>query len=388
VRILYHHRTRAGDAQGIHIHEIVRAFRELGHEVRVAALAGEGGAAGPQEGPVSRALRAVPSWVYEALSLGYNMYGYRRLVREGRDFRPDLLYERYALNTFCGVWAARRLGVPMILEVNAPLAQEQEQLGRLAFRRFARFSERWICSRSTRTIVVTGVMRELLAEKGVPRRHMTVMPNGIDPERFHPDVSGSEVRRRHGLEGTVVVGFVGWFRKWHGLEMLLDVFARTDLASRRVRLLLVGDGPARPDLDRIVAERGLGGAVAFTGPVPHGDIPAHVAAMDVALQPSAPAYACPMKIIEYLAMGKCVVAPDQPNIRELVDDGESALLFRPEDAGALARALETSAGDVALRSRIGSRGLAVVRERGYLWQNNARRALDMALTVSPSRRSS
>jgi len=380
VRILYHHRTRAGDAQGIHIHEIVRAFRELGHDVEVAALADErndqpGGK--KQRRPADR-FRAAPAWAYELMSLAYNLYGYRMLRRATKARRPDLLYERYSLNTFCGVWAARRLGVPLILEVNAPLAYEQDALGKLAFRRLARFSERWICSNSTRTIVVTGVMRDLLVEEGVPRERIVVVTNGVDPAKFHPGVQGRQVVARHGLEGKLVLGFVGWFRPWHGLEMLLQAFHDARLADLGARLLLVGDGPARPDLDRFIARNGLGDDIVFTGPVPHEDIPAHIAAMDVAVQPSAPEYACPMKIIEYMAMAKCVVAPDQPNIREIVEDGKNGLLFEAGNAAELKSTLLRALRESEVRQSMGRNAFETVISRRFLWKDNAERALTLA----------
>ncbi len=380
MRILYHHRTRASDAQGIHIQEIVQAFRTLGHEVEVAALAGEGSPGGrPAADPRgSQRSGRLPAWLYEVLSLGYNLYGYLLLRRKAKAFRPDLLYERYSLNTFCGVWAARRLGIPMILEVNAPLAYEQEQLGRLAFRRLARASERWICNNSTRTIVISEVLRTRLAAAGVPRERMAVVVNGVDPRRFHRDVSGQEIRRRHDLEGKLVVGFVGWFRKWHGLERLLGAFRDARLADADARLLLVGDGPARPDLDRFVAENGLGSAVIFAGPVGHAEIPRYVAAMDVAVQPSAPEYACPMKIVEYMAMGKCVVAPDQANIREIVGDGLGGLLFAPEDTAALAKVLVRILDDPATRDALGRKAYETVVSRRFFWTANAERALALA----------
>jgi glycosyltransferase involved in cell wall biosynthesis len=380
VRILYHHRTRAGDAQGIHIHEIVRAFRELGHDVEVAALADErndqpGGK--KQRRPADR-FRAAPAWAYELMSLAYNLYGYRMLRRATKARRPDLLYERYSLNTFCGVWAARRLGVPLILEVNAPLAYEQDALGKLAFRRLARFSERWICSNSTRTIVVTGVMKDLLVEEGVPRERIVVVTNGVDPAKFHPGVQGRQVVARHALEGKLVLGFVGWFRPWHGLEMLLQAFHDARLADLGARLLLVGDGPARPDLDRFIARNGLGDDIVFTGPVPHEDIPTHIAAMDVAVQPSAPEYACPMKIIEYMAMAKCVVAPDQPNIREIVEDGKNGLLFEAGNAAELKRTLLRALRESEVRQSMGRNAFETVISRRFLWKDNAERALTLA----------
>jgi glycosyltransferase involved in cell wall biosynthesis len=170
--------------------------------------------------------------------------------------------------------------------------------------------------------------------------------------------------------------------------MLLEGFNGGRFAEMGTRLLLVGDGPARPALERLIAQHDLTRAVVLTGPVAHEEIPAHIAAMDVAVQPRAPDYACPMKIIEYMAMAKCIVAPDQANIREIVTDGENGLLFAPGDASALRRALLRVTGDPAQRVALGQKALETISSRGLLWTKNAERALELARTsaIRPSHR--
>ncbi len=390
MRILYHHRTRAEDAQGVHIRAMVNAFRQLGHEVEVVALvpatASAGGPAAKQR--LSLATRSLPDWLYELMSLSYNLYGYRRLARAIRARRPDVIYERYALNTVCGVWASRRFGIPHLLEVNAPLFLEQDRLGKLVFKRLARASERWVCAKSTRTIVVSEVMRELLAREGVSREHMVVMPNGIDPERFNPRVSGAAIRHRYGLGNRAVVGFVGWFRPWHGLDMLVEAMHHAGLFDQGVRLLLVGDGPAYAELHRYAETHGLLSAIVFSGPTAPEEIPAHIAAMDVAVQPSATEYACPMKVIEYMAMARCIVAVDQRNIRELVEDGVSGFLFEPGNPRSLAKVLAGVLADPDKRAASGQRAAQRVGDRRWLWTANAERVLAMVQDEARSRSAS
>jgi glycosyltransferase involved in cell wall biosynthesis len=384
VKVLYHHRTQAGDAQGIHIYEMVKAFRDLGHEVDIVALVqlddkkerkirGEGW---------ERLKRFAPSWLYELMALAYNVYGYWRLSRAIRSRKPDLIYERYALNTFCGVWASRRFSLPLVLEVNAPLCYEQEQLGKLAFKGLARFLERWICSHSTFNVVVSKAIKEHLCREGVPDEQVIVISNGIDPQMFHPNVSGEPVRRRYGLNGKLVVGFVGWMRKWHGLEMLLEVMNGAQLANMGVRLLLVGDGPAYEDLYAYAEKNEMLSMVTFTGTVSREDIPHYIAAMDVTVQPSATEYSCPMKIIEYMGMGKCIVATDQANIREILQDGVNACLFKPGDRSHLLQVLEATLKNRALREFVGKKACETVYEREYLWYSNAKKVLNLLLPKS------
>lgn len=387
MKILYHHRTQAEDAQGIHIHEMVKAFRELGHEVEIVALVQGESASAKQASPSKwkRLAEFAPAWLYELMSLSYNLVGYRKLARAIKRERPALIYERYALNTFCGVWASRRFGIPHVLEVNAPLRYEQEQLGKLVFKKLARFSERWICSQSTHTFVVSGVMRDMLAAEGVPAAHMTVMLNGIDARRFHVNISGEEVRQRYRLVEQTVIGFVGWFRKWHGLEMLLEIMHEARLHERNVCLILVGEGPAEDGLREYVRAHGLQASVIFTGPISRADIPAYLAAMDICVQPKAPAYACPMKIFEYLGMGKCIVAPEQPNIREILRDRHTAFLFQPENKNSLRATLLDVLANPQQRAIIARRGHESIAARGFTWSENAKRTLEI---VTPARTNS
>jgi glycosyltransferase involved in cell wall biosynthesis len=379
MRILYHHRTQAEDAQGIHISEMINAFRMSGHPVDLVALVEldekrEKKTKGKRWEQVAL---SVPNLVYELMELAYNLYGYRNLCRQIRKKKPDLIYERYSLNTFCGIWASRRFGIPIVLEVNAPLYYEQRKLGKLTFESVARFSERWICSNSTRTIVVSEVMKKMLEEEGVPPAQMTVMQNGINPKEFHLGISGEAIRKQYGIEGKVVVGFVGWFRPWHGLEMLVKMMHEAGLSEKNVCLLLVGDGPAYRDLYRYAEEHGLESSVIFTGPVKRPEMAAHIAAMDIAVQPSATEYACPMKIMEYMAMGKCIVAPDQPNIQEILQDRVNGYLFKPGDPERFKTALLEALQDEGARKKIGRSAYETIYQRKYLWSANAEETLNL-----------
>src|SRR5262245_46231060 len=138
MRIIYHHRTQLDDAQGIHVRAMVRAFQELWHEVDVVSGLGcsANGLAPARRWRIQT--NRLPSTLYEGLSLLYNIRGYYRLGRALRERRAGLIYERYALNTFCGVLASRRFGVPLLLEVNAPWLDQLPSLAPLRFRRLAR----------------------------------------------------------------------------------------------------------------------------------------------------------------------------------------------------------------------------------------------------------
>ena len=139
--------------------------------------------------------------------------------------------------------------------------------------------------------------------------------------------------------------------------------------------MIVGSGPSFPRVQARVRSLGLADRVILTGPVAHEDVPAHVAALDIALQPRATAHACPMKLLEYMAMARCIVAPDQPNIRELVHDGVSARLFPPEDYARLVELIAELMRAPAERAILGRNAYQSTIDRNLIWRANAARAL-------------
>lgn len=381
MKILYHHRTRSTDAQRIHIQEIVRAFEGLGHEVKLVSLVPTGAGQHKPERDAGdpwwkKLVRRLP-FAYEVVQLGYNALGIPMLLKAAAGGKADFIYERYSLFNFTGVAVARLCGVPIVLEVNSPFALEQSRDREIRLRRLAQWTERTICNLADRIIVVSTPLARIMAAAGVKASSIEVMPNGVSPQHFRTGGDSGELRRRLGLEGALVVGFVGWFRKWHGLEMLLEAFDNSRLAAAGVKVLLIGDGPAMADLKALVAARGMEAGVVFSGPLPHAEVPRYLDLVDIAVQPAANEYCCPMKILEYMALGKPVVAPRQENIVELLKEGEEAVFFTPGSAGSLAGALRELAGDRERAAGMGRNARAAVLARGRLWSNNAQRVVEM-----------
>jgi glycosyltransferase involved in cell wall biosynthesis len=129
----------------------------------------------------------------------------------------------------------------------------------------------------------------------------------------------------------------------------------------------------REDLERQAADLGISDRVQFPGVVPHDDVPGWVGRFDIALQPRVTEYASPLKIFDYMAAGCAIVAPDQPNIREVLRHGATALLFDPADPNGLWEAVRMLAEDPALRVRLGEAARAELEARNYTWQHNAAR---------------
>jgi glycosyltransferase involved in cell wall biosynthesis len=378
MRILYHHRTLGDGAEGIHIAAMVDAFRALGHEVRVVSLIGEAtNVATPKQKRWSRLARLMPRAVYELCELGYNVPGAITLDRAARAFKPDFIYDRYVNQSCAALIVARRRGIPVLLEVNSPYSYQKQTFDeKLILKRFSRWNERMVCRSVDRVIVVSSPLKQFLVGIGVPAEQIIVMPNGANPEVFHPGISGLSVRRTHGLEGQVIVGFSGILRPWHGLDLLLDAFERVAAGRNDVHLMILGDGPVRSELESSIAAKGLTRQVTITGRVPHARVREYVAAMDITVSPHSTFYASPMKVLEYMAMAKAIVAPDTANHRDILTTGRTALLFEPGRVEALAGAVGRLVADAQLRHVLGSAARHVI-ETERTWAHNAREVIAM-----------
>jgi glycosyltransferase involved in cell wall biosynthesis len=378
-RILYHHRIRADDGQAVHVRELVAALRAEGHEVRECALVpktqGEARADGASQGGVWRHLR-LPRRAVELMEIAYTRQGARMLERAAAEFRPDVIYERHALHCAAGLRAARRARVPLLLEVNSPMCDEMERLGLLRFARRARRTERAVLAGADRVLAVTGVLRRRLIECGADAGRTLVIGNGAEPSRYGDEARAAGRALRRGLpEGAFVLGFVGYMRPWHRLDLALEAMQRPSL--QRVHLMLVGEGPALPALRERATALRMYERFHTMGVVPSEQLAAHVCAFDAALIPAINDYASPLKLFESLAAGIVTIAPDQENLRELVRDGVDGVLFAPGDAAALADKLEGIVADSGRGRAIGAAGLRTLVERDWTWRGNARRVAEL-----------
>lgn len=370
--ILYSHRTRAADGQLVHIRALSDALRERGHAIVMAGPDDDATVSRPLDalagGPSARA--RLPGPVYEALEFAYSAKGYRRLSQKAQTHRPDIIYERYNLFYHAGVWLKHRRGLPLLLEVNAPLVDERDRHGGLALRSLARRSENAIWRAADMVLPVTRVLADAVRRAGVPDEKIAVIQNGVSADFLQP-VDPQLIRRRYNIDDCLVLGFSGFVRDWHGVDRVLRFLA--DAGRSDLHFLLVGDGPARAELEQLARNLGVADRITMTGVVQRDAMAAHIAAMDIALQPAVTDYASPLKLFEYMALGKPIIAPARANITEIVTHGEDALLFAPEDNKAFFNAMQDLCANAELRNRLGAAARETVLREDYSWAGNAAR---------------
>lgn len=268
------------------------------------------------------------------------------------------------------------MSLPMLLEVNAPLWEERSRYGGIFLSRLARWTELTTWLGSDYVLPVTEVLARRVHRAGVPQSKTVVIPNGVSPERFGDHPTSEEMKRRLGLQGRLVLGFAGFVREWHGLERVIECLSRTRNDQGPVRhLLVVGDGPAADRLRGCAKELGVEDRLTITGIVEREEVSSYIAAFDIALQPAVVAYASPLKLFEYMALGRAILAPASANIQEILTHGHDALLFEPDDHGAFEAALDKLCSDPVLRSELGAHAKQLVQDRKLTWANNARQVV-------------
>jgi glycosyltransferase involved in cell wall biosynthesis len=296
------------------------------------------------------------------------------------------VWQRHDLFHTAGLALARRLQAPSVLFVPAAKVWEARQWG-TARPGWGRWLERRAERPSLLGADVVACGSEAVVEQvlriGVPDERVLLTPTGVDLGLFAEPPDPTPLRQQLGLDDRFVVGWVGSFRRFHALEQAVEATATVPGAS----LLLVGDGPERPRIERLADD--LGVPATFTGTVRHHELPAYMAAMDAAvlLAPrGGPFHYSPLKLAEYLAAGLPVVAPATGQLPERLTDGVDAVVVAPHDTIALGAALRRLRDDPEERARLGKAARAAA-EAEWSWDHQISRVVNALAYTSPPLRS-
>jgi glycosyltransferase involved in cell wall biosynthesis len=345
----------------VHVQAVAEGLAALGHEVHVAAQPGGVWPSGPV------------TWHPVGPPFGRRQLRWMRtgtMTDLGREIGADLIMERYYNFGGEGIFAAKRLGVPAVLEVNAPVVDYPGSTkSRLDHALLLEPMRRWrdrICRAADLFVTTSGN----ILPPWVERRRVLEIEWGADVDHFRPDAVGPVPFTRQ--SDRILGVFAGSFRSWHGVVQLTAALARLHQAGdHRFGGVLIGDGPERHAAER--AARDVPG-VTFTGALPHTDLPAALAAADIGVAPFEPLrhaplrlgfYWSPLKVFEYMAVGLPVIAPALPRLRRLIENGREGILYDPRDPRGLDHAFAALA-DPALRARMGAAARARV-VRDFSW---------------------
>ncbi len=363
-----------------HIKGMIKAFMKLGYEVIFVADSKSPALPAEATQIVVRPL-SVLDFFDEFQLIAFNIQLIMRAGALVRRFKPAMVYQRLSVFNFAGGIIARRAKIPMVLEANASEVWAKKNWSRLLFERLAIRCESLALKSGDKVCIVSEVIREQLSKYGVPDEKYIVCPNGVDPDEFRPDIDGSEVRNRFGLDKKIVIGYIGTFRGEHGVETLCDAAMLAIKQNPQLRFLMIGDGELRSALKNRATEMGFGEYFVFTGVVQHSDAPKYLAACDILVSPhlgfsqGTRFFQSPIKLFEYMSMGKPIIASKLEQIGEVIIDGVNGLWMTPGNAAELAQKIILLADDPELRKKLGNEARRICEER-HTWTANARKVLD------------
>lgn len=355
----------------IHIQEMVRAFQARGADVTVISPRMDGAPPDDLAGVGQHPLPPAPKGDANERALrqiALNPLVEKALNNEGPF---DLIYERHALFAHAAMGYARDHSIASVLEVNAPLIDEQSR-----HRSLARIDDaiELACrafSAAKHTVAVSSEVARYAKDLGAPSATLCVEPNAVNPSRFPKSAA---------FGGRFRVGFLGTLKPWHDVALIIEAFAILKRSIPDAELLIVGDGPERPKLTRQAVAAGIIDAVQFVGAIPADEVPRWLAQMHVGLatyREGDPFYFSPLKLFEYMAAGLPSVVSQVGDLADTIEEGQTGLSVLPSDSNVLADALIQLARNPDLTRRMGRNA----RDRiltTQTWDHVAERVLQRA----------
>ncbi|MCH2197515.1 MAG: glycosyltransferase family 4 protein [Flavobacteriales bacterium] len=371
---------------GVHIREMIRGFKQEGHEVTPLIMGGvdaqESSGGGTQtKGLKERIKPLIPNILWQSLKdrqlFAFDDHASVELKALCEKMKPDLIYERAYYGMTSGVRVAKELGIRHVLEMNAPYPEERVDMeGRSMGTSKAKEAEKQQLKDTDRVVVVSSALKEYVNNIVPGTEAKTIItPNAIRSDFQAPNQSHIDnTKQELGLEGKTVVGFVGSIFPYHGVDQLIEAFAETCANQDDKALLVVGDGAILDELKALAASLGIGEQVRFTGKIPHTKVFAHIGAMDICVMATSNWYGSPVKIFEYGAMGKTVIAPNVSPVTDVMENDKHGLLVQPNTpniASALAKCINDQ---TTARGMAGQWKTKVLTE--HRWQAMAAKVLN------------
>jgi PEP-CTERM/exosortase A-associated glycosyltransferase len=317
----------------------------------------------PKQGPVATDEEQVDGWhFYRTLPPGGLLEGVpglaeielmgetaHRIEQIVKRVRPHILHAHSpVLNAIPALRVGRRRGIPVVYEVrsfweDAAVDHGTAREGGLRYR-LTRGLETWALKRADAVTTICEGLRGDIVARGISAEKVTVIPNAVDIEKFSvgsaPDPA---LKQQLGLDGALVLGFIGSFYAYEGLTLLLRALPEVLLHAAHARVLLVGGGPQEAQLKQLASDLGIADKVVFVGRVPHEDVPRYYDLIDMLVYPRQPMrlteLVTPLKPLEAMAQGRLLIASDVGGHRELIRSGETGVLFKAGDPEALAAAV-------------------------------------------------
>lgn len=305
--------------------------------------------------------------------LYYNIKSERELLKIIEIEKPDLIYHFQAFFNYAIYNVSKRTEIPIFMQLDGILQWVKFNWGKTFFPDILKQTEILSWRGVDEYFTVSNVVKDQLNTYGIEKNKIHLITSKADTELFNPKVDGTLIKSKYHPDG-LLIGFVGTFGKWHGVEFLVE--CAKDIFNRipNSKILMVGDGPLRGVIENYISQNDLSDKVILTGLVDLNTVPNYIAACDILVSPCIPNEKgefinSPVKIFEYLSMGKPLVASDIGQQKEIINDNSNGLLFKTFDKSEFVDKIEFLAKDLELQNRLSVQARKDALEK-YDWKNN------------------
>lgn len=286
----------------------------------------------------------------------------------------SVIVQTHIAFSLSGQIASQSTRTPLVLDDLTPVWEESASYG-VGSTTLAEETYRKVTEHAKLCVAVSNPMAQIFIEDGLSAKKIIVVPNGIDPLLFNSSVDGSKIRKQYQMGGdTIVIVFVGSFQPYHRLDLLFEALNKLN-PKQKVGVLLVGTGRDQEIARKIANSVKESYQIVFTDRIDYLDVPQYIAAGDIAVMPASNNYGNPMKIYEYMALGKAVLAPKLNTITEIGTEGETLLTFNSNDSNALASGLENLINNRELRTHLGISAAKAISDE-HTWLNRGEKLLN------------
>lgn len=337
----------------------------------------------------------IPFLPKELSELIYNI----KIIAHCKNRKSDLIYQRYNGFSFCGAFLAKKQKKPFVLEFNSSEVWKIKywKTSRKSFKKlvgifYVKFVklpivvmlEKYNIQSAALIVVVSDALRSTLIEAGIESSKILVNPNGIDEKKYHPVISGDIITDRYNLQDKIVIGFIGTFGQWHGVENIVKAFGellkKYPEYKNKISLFLIGNGIKMGEVKDDITRYGIENSVILTGLIPQNEGPQYLTVCDIlvnatVLNPDGSNFfGSPTKLFEYMAMGKGIVCSNMAQMAEILEHKKNAYMVKPGDIEELLLGMKALIDDENLRKTLGKNARKEVVEK-YTWDKHVEKIL-------------
>jgi len=326
--------------------------------------------------------------------LNYNNLVINDIKKKIKHKMPFVIYQRYSFANYVGVYFKAKFNIPYICEYNGSFVWMKKNWGNGIFHEsLITDIELLNLNAADIIVVVSQASKDELLARGIKEEKILVNPNGVNPNKYSPEISAKPVIEKYDLSHKIVVGFIGTFEKWHGVvEMarsIIYLYQSFPELSNKIRFLLIGDGIMMPEVQSIIDKSLYRNNVIFTGNIPQNEGPSYLSACDIFLSPhvknpdGTKFFGSPTKLFEYMSMKKAIIASNLEQIGDVLEHKKTAYLVQPGDIKALSNAIAIVATNKELRTQLGENARKKVLEK-YTWELHVKKIIERFQTIQTS----